>query len=97
MVPEPATPISPLLISARSAESACAVVSKRTHRDAVEDQRRLVLVAVEQHGAAAEAQLPMRRAVIGRLEMGKQRGSGSDPTALERRHHARGGSSPTRR
>ena len=74
MPPVPATPISPLLISACVSSTALVVgIEAEADRDAVEDQRRLVVDAAEHDRAAAEAELPVVDGAVGRLEMRQKR------------------------
>ena len=59
--------------------------------DAVEDQRRFALGARQHDGAAGEAELPVRHAVVRRLEMRQQRDAVLSGDDLERRdQHAPG-------
>ena len=62
-------------------------VEAQADGDAIEDQRRLFGVDGGKHdGAAAEAQLPIGDAVVGRLEMGQQRDPVQAGNDLEGRH-----------
>ena len=64
------------------------------HGNAVENQRRfgLLLLSGKQHGAAAQAELPVGHGIAGRLEMRQQREAVAARLGLERRqqHAARG-------
>ena len=67
-------------------------IEAQADRDAIEDQRRFAVDAGEHDGAAAQAELPVGNAAVGRLEMGEQRDPVRAGNDLERRdQHAPSG------
>ena len=93
MLPLPATPMSPLLISACvSSHAPLFGIEAQADGDAIENQRRFVVDSGQHDGAATETQLPVGNTVVGRFKMGQQRNPVRPGNDLERSHqHAPSG------
>ncbi|MHC2407473.1 hypothetical protein ACVJGC_000064 [Bradyrhizobium diazoefficiens] len=71
-------------IGLRQQEALVVGIEAQTDRNAVEDERRLVVDAAQQDRAAAEAELPVVDAAVGRLQMRQQRQAVRTRENLER-------------